>query len=90
MDDFLKMDVFFVIATVSTVILTALAALVLWRLARILKDVERVSGEVAAESELIRKDIHDLRERVAHGKATLRSFTRLITNIGKRSRQKED
>ncbi|MBP6860001.1 MAG: hypothetical protein KBC38_00350 [Candidatus Pacebacteria bacterium] len=90
MDDFLKMDVFFVVATGSMLILSAFAAIILWRIARILKEVERVTREVAAESELIRADIEDFRGRVRTGKATFRSFMRLIGNLGKHGRSKDD
>jgi hypothetical protein len=64
MDDFLKMDVFFVVSTVAVLVVTALLAFVLVRVLRILGRVEQISEVVSEEAQLVRKDVADLRENV--------------------------
>lgn len=61
MSEFLKMDVFFVVTTVAVVLLTILGGLVLWRLIRILKNLEHVSEQIARESDVIRSDLASIR-----------------------------
>ena len=83
MDDFLKMDVFFVVATVGFALLAITGSIVLWRLGRILKEVEHVAGQVAAESDEIRKDIAAFRSDVRLGKGKVKSLLSFIGKIGK-------
>lgn len=87
MDDFLKMDVFFVVATVSTVLLSALVAIILWRLSRILASVERITEQVALESEEIRKDLGELRRDIRAGKGKIRAFTTFIQGLTKKKKK---
>lgn len=64
MDDFLKMDIFFVVTTVSVAILTVLLAVVLIRVLRILKNIEDISVMVEEEGQKLREDIAQVRTRV--------------------------
>lgn len=64
MDDFLKMDIFFVVTTVAIVVISILLAFVLIRVLRILKNIEDISVMVEAEGEKIREDIAQVREKV--------------------------
>lgn len=64
MDDFLKMDIFFAVATLSTVVVAGLTAYALVRILRILRNVEKLSDTVTEEAQLIRGDIDEMRERV--------------------------
>ena len=57
MDEFLKMDIFFVVATVATIILSVLAALVLMSVLRILSKVEDISEMLTEEGKELRADI---------------------------------
>src|SRR5262249_27687662 len=69
MTEFLKMDIFFVIATIGTVVVAVLAAIALWYLVRILKTFDRLTREVEEEAKAIRADIHEARAAVhAEGK----------------------
>ena len=79
MDDFLKMDIFFVVATAAAIILSVLLVLVLIRVLRVLKNIEEVTDIVVEESEQIRDDIREVRERV---KKEGHRFGQLLSLIG--------
>jgi len=64
MNDFLKMDIFFVVTTLAVVLVTTLIALVLIRIIRILSNVEDISKMVEEEGKLLRSDIADARANV--------------------------
>lgn len=64
MDEFLKMDIFFVVTTVAVLVVTILLAFVLIRVLRILKNIEDISVMVEAEGEKIREDIAQVRQKV--------------------------
>ena len=61
MDEFLKMDIFFAVATAATVVVAGFAAYALWRLARVLRHVEHISEQVSAESDAVRADLAEMR-----------------------------
>jgi len=84
MSEFFKMDVFFVVATAGTAVLSILSALVLWKVFRILEHAERIAGEVAEESAEIRKDIDLLRRDLRAGKSRLRSLFAFVRHLGNR------
>jgi hypothetical protein len=64
MDEFLKMDVFFLVTTVAVVVLTILLTIIFLRVIRILQNVERISLMVEAEGQHLRDDIAEVRSRV--------------------------
>lgn len=64
MNDFLKMDIFFVVTTVAVFVLSILLAFVLIRVLRILKNVEDISHMVEEEGQKLREDIAHVRESV--------------------------
>ena len=64
MNDFLKMDIFFVVTTLAVVVATILLVAVLIRVLRILKNVEDLSVMVEEDGQTLRKDIADVRTRV--------------------------
>lgn len=61
MNEFLKMDVFFLITTVAVLLVTGLVCFVLYRILRILRNVEHVSQIVSDESDLVRNDLSEMR-----------------------------
>lgn len=65
MDEFIKMDIFFMIASVGTVVVTTITVLIGIKLFRILKDVERIAKNVSEEVDGVREDIDRARERIA-------------------------
>jgi len=88
MDDFLKMDIFFVVTTVVVIVLAFLAAFVLWRLQRIMKNAEHISEQVSLESDSIREDLAGMRSDVRRGKGRIKSFFSFIQKLGKPTRRK--
>ena len=64
MNEFLKMDIFFVVATGSVVVVSIFLVILLIRVLRILKNIEHISELVEEEGEKIRKDIARVRDSV--------------------------
>ena len=79
MDEFLKMDIFFVVATVAVVVLTILWIIILIRVLRILRKVEEISLMVSEEGKELRADI-------AHARAELVQKGLILGAIGAASR----
>lgn len=87
MDEFLKMDIFFFVATVGVMVLTVLVGFVLWRLARILKNVEYISKQVAIESDIVRQDIAEMRSQIKSGQNRLGALFSFLGKFTKRSKK---
>lgn len=94
MDDFFRMDVFFVITTVFIIILGVLLSMALYRVIRILKDVEHVSENISKESDLIQEDVAHLRAhvrkegfRLAHLFSFFRSLVKRHSSKKKNSKE---
>ena len=85
MDEFLKMDIFFVVATAAVVVLAFFTAFVLWRLERVLKNIEHISEQVALESDTIREDLAGMRDDVRRGKGRLKSLFVFLKKTSKRA-----
>jgi len=64
MDEFVKMDIFFFIASIELVILGAMFGFVLWKLLRILKHVEHIAEVAGMEADNLRGDAAYLRGRL--------------------------
>ena len=64
MTDFLKMDIFFVVATVATVLIAALVIVLLVYAVRLMRTLNRIGEEVEEEAKAIREDIEDARTSV--------------------------
>jgi uncharacterized protein YoxC len=88
MDEFLKMDIFFFVATLAVVVLAYFAAFVLWRLQRVLKNIEHISEQVAGESDTIRQDLTELRSDIRRGKGRLKSLFGFLGKFTKRTSKK--
>lgn len=63
MTDLLKMDIFFVVATIATASVAAGIIVALVYVVRLLRTMNRVADEIEEEAEAIRKDIKDARAR---------------------------
>ncbi|MCR4333532.1 MAG: hypothetical protein NUV60_00705 [Patescibacteria group bacterium] len=85
MNDFLKMDIFFFITSAVVVLFAILGAVVLWRLARVLKNIEHISEQVAAESDTIRADLAEVRGDIRKGKGRLKSLFSFFGKTAKRA-----
>lgn len=64
MDEFVKMDIFFFIASIEIVILGALLGFVLWKLLRILRHVEHIAEVAGREADNLREDASYIRGRL--------------------------
>jgi len=87
MDEFLKMDIFFFVTTITVVVVGVLMAFVLWRLERVLRNVEHISEQVAAESDNVRLDLAEMRADVRRGKGKLLSLFGFVNKTAKRTRK---
>ncbi len=67
MEEFLKMDIFFVVTTVVVLALAILAGVILYRVIRILKNVEKISKEVADGAADLRSDFDSVRASAREG-----------------------
>ena len=84
MDEFLKMDIFFFVTTVAVIVLAFFTAFVLWRLERVLKNVEHISQQVAEESDDVRRDIDEMRSDIRRGSSRLKAFFEFLQKFTKR------
>lgn len=64
MNDFLKMDIFFIVTTLVVVMLGIAVTLILFRVWRILGHVEEISRDISEESALLRNDVAEMRVRI--------------------------
>ncbi len=64
MNEFLKMDIFFVVATVVVVLLGVFALVAMFYIIRILKNVDHLSQNVSEESDHIKVDVNILRAKI--------------------------
>lgn len=79
MDEFAKMDIFFVVTTIAVALLGVLFAIVLYRAWRILGHVERFMQQVNEEAGLVRHDI--ARARAGIGAFSWRSGIKFLRGI---------
>lgn len=85
MNEFLKMDVFFAVTTVVVIVVGGFSAYALWRLSRVLKNIEHISAQVAAESDSIRHDLAEMRSDLHHN-GLISSLAGFLMKRHKRSR----
>ncbi|MHB8860604.1 MAG: hypothetical protein ACYC48_02615 [Minisyncoccota bacterium] len=84
MNEFLKMDLFFFITTLAVVLLAFFGAVVLWRLSRILKNIDHISEQIALESDEVRHDLAGVRADIRRGKGRMKSVLDFLKKTGKR------
>jgi hypothetical protein len=75
MDDFAKMDIFFVVATVAVVAHIVFATVIFWYALRLLRLLERIGREVEEEAKALARDLDEAR---AEASRTGRRFARLF------------
>jgi len=72
----------------AVVLFASVAALVLWRLSRVLKHIEHISEQVALESDSVRADLATVRADVLRGKGRLKSLFNFFSKTAKRASKK--
>lgn len=90
MDEFLKMDIFFLVTTVAVVVLTILLVVICVRVLRILKNIERISLMVEEEGQNLRTDIAEVRARVRNEALKIAHVLEFLTAGRKRSLKRTD
>jgi 5-bromo-4-chloroindolyl phosphate hydrolysis protein len=85
MNDFLQMDIFFVVTTAAVVVITILFALALFYVVRVLRNVDQVMRNISEESGLIREDIAVLRTNVRTEGMKWKHFARFFGSFAGRS-----
>lgn len=84
MTDFLKMDVFFVVATVVAVLVGTLLVVALVQLVRFLRTLNRIGDEFAEEASALRVDLSEARSSIKANGLKLASLSTLL-GVGKRA-----
>ena len=64
MNDFLKMDIFFIVTTLVVLMLGIVVTLILFRISRILRHIEDISRDISEEIALLRNDVAQMRARI--------------------------
>lgn len=86
MDEFLKMDIFFFIASICTAILTVLLAIALFYLIALIRDLKYISGKAKTEADNLSQDIENLRQSVKQKGSQLMRLVNFFSAIIKRIR----
>ena len=81
MQDFLKMDIFFVVTTILVLSVGIVMFLIALRLWRILGHIERIAEIAERETELIKDDIAVLRADIRREGFKLSSLFRLLKSM---------
>jgi CHASE1-domain containing sensor protein len=89
MDEFLKMDIFFVVATIGFVVLAVLVCVVLIYVIQLLRTINRVAETVEDETEALKGDLDDARASIRSGGNSLLALVGLAGNTGKRLLKKK-
>jgi len=81
MDTLIHADVFFFVTTIAVIVVTALLAVALLYLIRVLRQVEGIGKEIKAETVLIREDIKNLRGSVQKEGFKLQAFAEFFKKL---------
>jgi ABC-type transporter MlaC component len=92
METLMKADIFFFVTTIAVVAVTVCLVYAAYYVIRILRNVEEISEEVKAESQLVREDISDLRSNIREEGMKVKHFANFFSQVsGKRnSRAKKE
>jgi hypothetical protein len=89
MDEFLKMDIFFFIASICGGILTILLAIALIYLIALIRDLKHISNTAKTEADNLSQDINDLRQNVKKKGFQLTHAINFFSTIIKRIRKEK-
>lgn len=87
MNDFAKMDIFFVVTTASVTLLAILLAIAIVYVIKISKDIKYISNKAKSEADLISQDLSDLRQNVKNKGAKLKYFMSFFNNLKNKSKK---
>lgn len=85
MDDFAQMDIFFVVTTAAVVVTAIALGTVLFYVARVMRNVDRITKNVGEEAELVRGDIAELRKNIREEGMKWKHMTTFLSRVGGRA-----
>lgn len=85
MDDFFKMDVFFVVTTAVVLIAGVILMVALFYLVRVLRSVDHLMKNVSEESDNIRGDIAVLRAKIRDEGMKAKHFLDFVLGVASRN-----
>ena len=89
MSEFLKMDIFFVVATIGFVVVAALLGIAIYYVIQLLRTVNRVATTVEEEAVALKGDLDEARASVKRGGIGLLSLFGFAGKAGKRILKKK-
>lgn len=81
MEDFFKMDVFFVVTTGAVFLGMVLCAVAMLYIIKILKNVDHITQNVSEESDEVRGDLSVLRQKIREEGVKLKHFSEFFTSL---------
>ena len=84
MNEFFKMDIFFVIATIGFVVLAILIGIILLYFIKLIRTLNRVALDVEEEAHALKEDLDAARASVKRGGSGLLSLFGFAGKTGKR------
>lgn len=84
MDEFLKMDIFFMVTTIVVLAGGMLCVVALFYIVRILKSVDNIAENVSEESDSMRGDIAVLRQKIREEGMKIKHFTDFFSGMASR------
>jgi hypothetical protein len=89
MDEFFKMDIFFVVTTAVVVVLGVLSCVALIYLIRLFRTLDRIAGQVKDETEEIRADLDEMRQKTRREGLRLANLLTFFGKTAKRAAKKK-
>ena len=89
MEDFLKMDIFFVVTTAVVFGVGTFFMVGLYYVVRILRSVDHISENISHESDSVRQDVALLREKISTEGVRFRHFLEFFEKVFKKSETRQ-
>ncbi len=88
MDEILHANIFFIIASLATVVFCILVALILFQVLKIVKSLRSIVERIEAGSEMLAQDVAHVRELVSNGGIFTRMFQFMMGGRRRRGRSR--
>lgn len=89
MNEILHANIFFVIASIATVVFCILVSMALYQVIKILQSIRAIIDRIEAESERIAADVTHVRELIASGGILSRAMSYLASSFLPRPKRKQ-
>jgi cobalamin biosynthesis protein CobD/CbiB len=92
MNEILHANIFFLIASIATVIFCILTAIILYQVIKITQAIRAILERIEEGSEKIAQDVAHVRSLVSNGGVVSRMITFMVgaSGVGRRSRSREE